>query len=225
MLTVYGRRNSSSVQLVMWAIHELGLAHERLDFGHGHQATDTDDYRKLNPMGLVPVVVDGDVTLFESAAILRYLSASYGADPFWPSDPGARALLDVWAEWGKNTFTNAVLEVFVYDVRTRPENRNPEDLVAIVNRVTPLAEILNNRLETKEWIGGEHFSFADIACGHVLHRYYTLDWPRPQLPSLQRYYDQLQERPAYRDHVMRPFGTNPDEWAALEQDCAKEGVL
>ena len=53
MITVYGRRNSSSVQLVMWAIHELGLEHQRLDYGHGHKATNTDAYLAMNPMGRI----------------------------------------------------------------------------------------------------------------------------------------------------------------------------
>merc|ERR1711960_15615 len=50
-------------------------------------------------MGLVPVLQDGEgPALFESAAILRYLAARYGAAPFWPEDALARAGIDVWAE-------------------------------------------------------------------------------------------------------------------------------
>lgn len=90
MITVFGRSNSSSVQLVMWAINELGLVHERLDFGHGHASTKTASYLKMNPMGRVSVIVDGPVCMFESAAILRYLGAAYGDEDFWPRVPGAR---------------------------------------------------------------------------------------------------------------------------------------
>ena len=61
MITIYGRSNSSSVQLVMWAIHELGLEHERLDYGHGHTSTQSEAYLAMNPMGRVPVLVDGDL--------------------------------------------------------------------------------------------------------------------------------------------------------------------
>ena len=48
---------------------------------------------------------------------------------------------------------------------------------------------------------------------------------RPELPNVEAWYRRLAKRPAYRDHVMRHFGTNPAEWAALEKACASEGVL
>lgn len=202
MITVYGRRNSSSVQLVLWALHEIGVDHERLDYGHGHASTQSDDFLVMNPMGRVPVLTDGALCLFESAAILRYLGAAYGNDVFWPKDAGARARLDVWAEWGKNTFADAVLDIFVYDVRLDPKTRDPAILTRAVEAVIPLAEILDRRIGQGPWLDGEQFSFADIACGYVLYRYYALDWDRPYLANLAGYYERLQQRPAFRDHVM-----------------------
>lgn len=202
MIKVYGRRNSSSVQLVMWAIDELGLDHERLDFGHGHASTRTDSYLKMNPMGRVPVIVDGGVCMFESAAILRYLGATYGNEEFCSSDPARRGPLDTWAEWGKSTFTEAVLDIFVYDVRLSPETRDPRILRDATARLIPLAEMLDRRIAKGPWLDGDRFSFADIACGHILHRYHTLDWPRPELQNLGEHYDRLKMRAAYRNHAM-----------------------
>jgi glutathione S-transferase len=202
MITVYGRRNSSSVQLVMWAIHELGIAHQRLDFGHGYASTKSADYLAMNPMGRVPVLVDGAVCMFESAAILRYLGATYGNDEFWPRDTARRGPLDTWAEWGKNTFTEAVLQIFVYDVRQDPETRDQAFLQRATENLVPLAESLSDRIGKGPWLDGQYFTFADIACGHILHRYYTLNWKRPKLLGLEAYYERLQTRPAYRDHAM-----------------------
>ena len=202
MITIYGRKTSSSVQLVMWAVNELHLAHERLDYGHGYAATNTDDYLAMNPMGRVPVLVDGPVCMFESAAILRYLGAAYGSEAFWPREAAVRGPLDTWAEWGKNTFTEAVLQIFVYDVRTPPQSRDPRVLEQATRRLAPLARVLADRIGAGPWFAGERFSFADVACGHILHRYFTLDWERPELPALCAYYQRLQGRAAYRDHAM-----------------------
>ena len=91
MITIYGRATSSNVQAVMWLVGELGLSHERSDKGHSHGGLDDPEYRKINPHGLVPALKDGDVEMFESAAILRYLAAKYGSEEFWPSDPARRA--------------------------------------------------------------------------------------------------------------------------------------
>src|SRR6056297_3180752 len=71
-LIVYGRANSVNVQAVMWTIAELGLPVIRHDVGHRNGGTDTPAYRAMNPMGKVPVLQDGDLTLLESAAIERY---------------------------------------------------------------------------------------------------------------------------------------------------------
>ena len=84
MLTIYGRATSSNVQVVMWLGGGLGLSHERLDKGHVHGGLDDPEYRRINPHGLVPALKDGDVEMFESSAILRYLASKYGADTsFW----------------------------------------------------------------------------------------------------------------------------------------------
>lgn len=205
MLTVYGRRNSSSVQLVMWAINELNVDFERWDYGHGFAATNTPDYLSMNPMGRVPVIRDGNITMFESAAILRYLGARFGDETFWPSDPKIRGPLDAIAEWGKNTFAEAVLKIFVYEVRMSPDTRDPAFLAAAVENLIPLAEILEGLLDGREWVGSDHFTFADIACGHILHRYFSLDWDRPVLPNLEQYYQKLQGRSAYRENAMVSF--------------------
>jgi glutathione S-transferase len=71
-----------------------------------------------------------------------------------------------------------------------------------VAAVTPLATMLNARLTGRTWIGGEDFTFADVAVGHQLYRYFTISWDRPDLPALAAYYDRLTGRPAFRDHVM-----------------------
>ncbi len=186
----------------MWAIGELGIGHERLDYGHGFCATNTPEFLAKNPMGRVPVLEDDAVCIFESAAILRYLSAEYGEDAFWPSDPRRRATLDVCAEWGKSTFTEAVLDIFVYDVRMSPDTRDPDILHKAVAKLVPLATILDSQVTKGPWIGGSDFSFADVACGHILFRYFTLAWERPELPALAAYYERLKGRSAFRDHVM-----------------------
>ena len=82
MLTIHGRATSLNVQAVMCTIAELGLAHERRDVGLNFGGTDTPEYLAMNPNGLVPVLRDEHVTLFESAAIVRYLAARHG--PTWP---------------------------------------------------------------------------------------------------------------------------------------------
>jgi glutathione S-transferase len=91
MLTIYGRANSSNVQLVMWAVGELGLEHDAARLRPCAWRPRHAGLRAMNPHGKVPVLQDGDLVVWESMAILRYLAARYGdGGAFWPGDP-ARA--------------------------------------------------------------------------------------------------------------------------------------
>ena len=207
-LIVHGRATSSNVQTVMWAAAELGLDCERLDVGGAFGGNDTPEYLALNPMGLVPTLQDGDVTLFESCAILRYLGARYGDESFWPSDAATRASLDQWAEWGKGTLTRSVIyDVFWLLVRTPKADRNPETLAANVANLGKLIKLLDARLGDGPYMNGAEFSFADIVVGHVLYRYYTLDFDRVEAPNVEAFYQRLIKRPAYVEHVMVDYSS------------------
>lgn len=210
MITVYGRRTSANVQLVVWTLEEIGLAYERLDYGHVHGGTDTPEYLAMNPMGLVPCLRDGDMVMFESAAIHRYLCARYASAPFWPDDPAVRAPLDAWAEWVKSAFMPALLNGLFYPlIRMDPAEVTPQMIAAGEAAIAPLARMLDARLGQVQrqgpWLAGADFTFADILTGHGLYRYFDMPFTRPDLPNLAAYYDRLRSRPAYAEHVCVPY--------------------
>lgn len=208
MATVYGRKTSSNVQIVMWAAAEVGLEVERKDVGGQFGGTDTSEYRAMNPNGLVPAFKDGDLVLFESAAIARYIGAKYGNETYWPTDPVRRAEIDVWAEWTKSTLYPVLLsQVFWTLIRTPKAERNMENFTVQVEKLDTLMTMLENRLEGRTYIGGDDFTFADILTGHLLYRYFTLDFTRKELPNVKAYYDRLQKREAYREHVMVDYSS------------------
>lgn len=203
MITIHGRATSSNVQLAMWAVGELGLAHERRDCGGAFGGLDTPEFAAMNPHRLIPVLEDGGLAVWESAAILRYLAAAYGDDGFWPADPRRRAEQDQWAEWGKNTFAPAVNGgVFWPLIRTKAADRDMDALAQAVARANGLAGLLDRELAGRAYLGGAALSFADIAAGHILYRYYTLDFVRAATPNLDGYYKRLTERPAFQAHIM-----------------------
>ncbi|MGI9352764.1 MAG: glutathione S-transferase family protein [Rhizobiaceae bacterium] len=208
MATIWGRATSSNVQIAMWASIEVGIEVERLDVGGAFGGTDTEEYRAMNPNGLIPVFTEGELVLFESAAILRYLGARYGSEAFWPTDAKSRALLDIWAEWTKSTVCPVLIyEVFWTLVRTPKAERDIENLAVQVNKLGEFMAIADERIGTGPFLGGDHFTFADVMFGHTLYRYFTLDFTRRDLPNLAAYYGRLQERPAYTEHVMVDYSS------------------
>lgn len=203
MITIWGRATSSNVQTAMWALAELGLQHQRLDWGGAFGGNDDAAYRTMNPNGLIPVMKDGDTVIWESPAILRYLGAQYGDEAFWPSDPAKRARLDMWAEWTKTSICpELIYKVFWQLVRTKAADRSQTMVESGVNALKTLMPRLDARLGNDSYLGGDSVCFADILSGHVLYRYYTMDFQKAATPNIDAYYERLQQRPAYREHVM-----------------------
>ena len=99
MLRILGRANSFNVRKVLWVCDELGLAFEREDWGRGYQSTSDPRFLELNPIGLVPAVVDDDIILRESNTIVRYLATKHGDEELYPRDAVKRAHVEAWMDW------------------------------------------------------------------------------------------------------------------------------
>lgn len=203
MLKILGRATSANVQAIMWAAEELGQPVERVDWGGKFGGNDDPAFRAVSPAGLVPAMRDGDLAMFESPAMVRYLGAAYGDGAFWPTDPAARAALDQWAEWAKTSFSAAVIAgLFIQLVRTKAADRNPATMAAVEANAANCARIADARIGDGPWLAGADFSFADVMLGHFLYRYYTMDFARAVTPNLDAYYARLCDRPAFARHVM-----------------------
>jgi len=201
MLKVWGRKNSSNVQKVMWAIGETGIAHEHVEvggaFGGNHDAA----YLALNPNGLVPAIQDGPVVLWESNAIVRYIAGKYGAGRLWPLDPGTRGIADQWMDWQQTTVSAPMTTCFWGLVRTPEEKRDHAAIAAAKERYADAMRILDVHLSKMPYVAGDVFCMGDIPLAIMAHRYLFLFPDLPPLRSLQRWYDGLTGRPAFQSHV------------------------
>jgi len=204
MITVWGRKSSSNVQAVLWCLQELDLDYKRIDAGFTYGVTDTDEYLKMNPNGVVPTLQDGSNSpMFESCAICRYLANCYSSGDFWPSDLTERATIDMWAEWSKlNVAQNFSLPLFWPKIRLAPEQSTAESIKTALDKLQPYLDIADNRLSTLKHIASDNFTLADIVFGHSLYRYFDIDIPRGTHDNLDRYYHDLCQRTAFRDTVM-----------------------
>ncbi|MEM7213384.1 MAG: glutathione S-transferase family protein [Pseudomonadota bacterium] len=205
MLTIYGRATSSNVQLVMWAVGELGLEHKRLDYGHKYGGTDTSEYRAMHPLGRVPVMQDGDLVMFESGAITRYLCENYGTAPFWPEALDDRARLDVWCELVKATIAPMFAQPIFWSLLSFSAGEGGETVQAAAEAIKPHLTALDARIGAGPWIAGDDFTFADLWTGHLLYRYNELVFDKAETPNLDAYFARLTRRPAFAQHVMVSF--------------------
>ena len=225
MLEIWGRPYSSNVIPVIWTANELGLEYTLQLAGGSFGKLDTPEFAQINPNRMIPAIRDGDFALWESLAIVRYLCDSYGAGGLSPADPQTRAVADQWMEWSASRAFMPVIYLFFATVRTQPADRDPAKIAALRDEAHAALTILDGHLARQPYVCGASFTMGDIPLGCIAYRYFTVDVERPALPHVEAWYQRLTERPAYQAHVMRHFGTNPDEWAALEKACASEGVI
>jgi glutathione S-transferase len=201
MLKIYGRNTSSNVQKAMWAVGELNLKHERFDVGGAFGKNKEPDYLAMNPNGLVPTLVEGDFILWESNAIVRYLARAYGAGTLEPSDPKQIALANQWMDWQLSVVGPAIFHAFWGLIRTPAEKRDMAAISESQRKTTEAMKILDAQLARTAYVAGERFSMGDIPVGVMAYRFRQLCPERPNMPHLERWYAQIEKRPAFRDHV------------------------
>ena len=208
MYTVYGRATSSNVQALLWGMEELGLTYDRLDYGGEFGGLDTPAFAAISPHGQIPVLQDGEMILWETPAILRFLAGEHGDDRFWPGDARKRAHVDMWAEWAKHSVAKAFTgPVFWRTARTHPDR---QDATLIASNIATLESELikaEHVLAKHRYLCGPDLTLADIQLGHILYRYFDIDIERAELVHLRAYADQLAQRPAYQRTVMVSYDT------------------
>jgi glutathione S-transferase len=204
MITLWGRKNSINVQKALWCIEELGLAYERIDAGRGYGVTDTPEYRRMNPNGLVPTIEDDGFVLWESNAIVRYLCSKHSAGELCPADPKVRADADRWMDWQATAFTPAFGPIFHGLVRT-PGSRTREEIDAAIAASEGFAAILDARLADRRYVAGDTFTMGDIPPGAAAFRWLNLPIERQPRPNLERYVEDILARPAARKVLILPL--------------------
>jgi glutathione S-transferase len=203
---LWGRSTSSNVMKVIWLLEELRLPYERIDVGGPFGRTDTPEYRAMNPTGLVPTLQEDSFTLWESNAILRYLCNAHApATSLWPQDQHARANVDRWLDAQQTVMNRPQGVIFISLVRTPSEKR---DQAAIARAITEAAQAwgyIGAELGKHPYIAGNDLTLADIAWGVHVHRWFNMEFNRPEIPNLRAWYDRLLTSSVYKQHIARPL--------------------
>jgi glutathione S-transferase len=204
MLKIWGRTNSVNVKKALWAMEELGVKYERIDAGMQYGVVNTPEYKKMNPMSLVPTIDDDGFVLWESHAIVRYLAAKHGAGTLWPADLKQRADSDRWMDWAY-TFQASFRTVFWGLVRTPPEKRDMQAIEEARKKCAELLAVPDQALAKKPFFAGADLTIGDIPLGCHVQLWMRLPIERPAHPHLQRWFDRLCARAAYRKIVDIPL--------------------
>lgn len=205
-IKIWGRANSGNVKKVLVVAEELNIPYERIDAGLQFGVVDTPAYRKLNPNGRVPTIEDGDYVLWESHAICRYLAMTRGGERIYPSDPKKRASVDRWLDWTLSVVVPVDVPLFWGTIRTPPEKQDKAAIAENVKKVGAVFQILEDRLNGRDYIEGPEATLADLILGIFVYRFLHNPFiDRPAMPRLEAWCARLCERPSYKAHVDQPL--------------------
>jgi glutathione S-transferase len=203
MLHLWGRLSSINVRKVVLCAQVLGIELPRTDAGLAYGVVDTPDYRAANPNGLVPLLRDGDFTLWESNAIVRYLCAREGR--LYPSDLQQRFNAERWMDWQQTTLNPAGSPGFKQWIRVAPAQRDAGVIAQSVAATEPLFAMLDEHLSRQAFMAGDALTMADIPIACEVHRWWGLPQPHPAWPHLERWYAGWLAMPASRGVLDLPL--------------------
>ena len=205
MIQVLGRPNSVNVQKVMWCLAELDIEVDRKDIGGAFGGNDAPAYRAQNPNGKIPTLIDEGYVIWESNAIVRYLCDQYGTAPWFPADAPQRGHASQWMDWYQTALHLPMTTLFWQLIRTDAAERDQTAINAAIAECTGFWAMLDKHLEERSFILGDHISMADIPLGCAAYRWHRMEFNRPALPNLRRWWEVLAKRSAYQKHVMLPL--------------------
>ena len=198
MYRLLGRKTSGNVQKVVFLLEELGADYEREDYGRQFENTATPEYRAMNPTSKVPTLVDGDLVVWESNTILRYLAAK-DAPQMTGATPAERSEVERWMDFLLAAVNPGYLAAFKGS-KQAPEDR-PESYDASIKDLIAQLSIVDSHLDGREWLALDRLTIADIACGPVLKRCLGFDTGRPAMPALEAWMARVAARPAFEKAV------------------------
>lgn len=196
-MKLYHSPRSRSVR-PRWLLEEIGAPYEliRVDLAKGEQKTPA--YLKLHPHGAVPVFVDGDLTLFESAAICAYLADKFPEKRLAPPiGTATRGLYYQWMHYAMATLEPPLLQVFLHTSMLPEAERSAKAAEEGRTKFADVARVLSQALTGKSFLVGDTFSAADVMIGSMLGWARTLRLLTEQ-PVLDASVKSLVERPAFK---------------------------
>jgi glutathione S-transferase len=147
----------------------------------------------------------GIAAIWESNSIIRYLCARYNKDHLWTESPAKRSLAERWMDWELATFQPDFLDLFWGFYRTPEALQNQEHIQFSSVHCQKHFTLLDAHLAAHTFLAGDEFTMGDIPVATSLYRYFEMGLPTPEIPNVRRWYSELSQRSAYREHIMVPF--------------------
>jgi glutathione S-transferase len=202
-MKLYGFGPTRSLR-ALWGLKELDTDFEFVPVNLIAGEHKRPDFLRLNPAGKVPVLVDGDLVLTESAAIVMYLAEKYRDKGLIPADLKERALAYRWIMFAVTELEQPLWRIARHTLLYPEDKRLPADIALAKQEFAAMAEVLDHHLEGRQFIVGDRITIADCVTA------YLIDWANEQqlidgYPQLRAYLKRMYERPKAPQRIAEAF--------------------
>jgi glutathione S-transferase len=200
MMKLHFAPNSRAGRIV-WLLEELGLEYEINKMAFHPKDLKSDEHRQRHPLGRVPVLDDGDVSIYESGAIIEYVMARYG-------DGGLKPAVDTpefpeylqWFHYCEGMVMPPINTIIVQTMLLPPERRSEEALGQAQRLLGRTVAPVESALEGRDYLIGA-FSAADLMLGHSLFMANRLGQVSEKMANVKGYVKRIEERTAFQTAI------------------------
>ena len=192
-MTLYGFGPTRSLR-AMWGLKELDVDFEFVPVNLLAGEHRRPEFLRLNPAGKIPVLVDGDLVIPESAAIVFYLADKYREKGLMPGALKERAEVYRWVMFAVTEIEQPLWRITRHTALYPEDKRLPQDIALARDEFTAMAAILDRHMEGRQFIVGDRLTVADCVTA------WLMDWANEQQllaahPHLLAYFDRMYTRP------------------------------
>jgi glutathione S-transferase len=203
-LRVPGHPVRNLVAMLPEELRELGADFEFVPVNLMAGEAETPEFLRLNPAGKLPVLVDGDLVLTESAAIVLYLAEKHPERGLLPSDLRTRAQVYRWILFAMTELEQPLWRMVKHTLLYPEDRRLPADIALAREDFRRMAAVLERHMEGRTWIVGDAITAADCVTA------YLMDWANEEdllgdFPRLRAYLDRMYARPTAPLRIAQAF--------------------
>jgi glutathione S-transferase len=205
MMRLYGLAPTRSLR-ALWALQELDAEFEFVTVNLLAGEHRRPEFLRINPAGKVPVLVDGDLVLTESAAIVMYLAEKYRDKGLIPADLTLRAHVYRWVMFAVTELEQPLWRIARHTTLYPEDKRLPADIALASQDFIDMAAVLDRHLEGRLFIVGDGMTIADCVTAYVI------DWANEQhlidhFPQLRAYLARMYARPTAPQRIVDAFAS------------------
>jgi glutathione S-transferase len=191
---------------VRWTLQELGVDYESVTVNLLAGEHRSPEFLEINPAGKLPVLVDGDLVLTESVAIVLYLAEKYSSQGLMPAGLKDRAQLNRWLLFAATELEQPLWRISRHTMLYPEDRRLPEDVILAGEDFKAMASVLEAHMHGKQFVLGDRVTVADFVTA------YTLDWANEDqlldgFPTLLAYMNRMYARPHAPPRIAEAFAS------------------